>query len=122
VAVPYELVAPDPVAPVVLKLAMTTAVGFFFGVLGYAIGWLTRSSSWPMVLAAAVLFLVPFVSPWDPRNLIATLGQHVYDFWGQFELRPPLPVDPALAGVVIGGYLLAALAVLALSARRVRFR
>lgn len=121
-SIAYELMAPDPVAPVALKLAMTTAVSVFFGVIGYAIGWLTRSSSWSMVLAAAVLFLVPFVSPWDPRNLIATLGQHVYDFWGQFELHPPLPVDPVLAGVAIGGYLLAALAVLAFSARRVRLR
>lgn len=118
----YDLVRPESTSPLVLKLGMTTLVCTFFGVVGYAIGVVTRSASWPMVLAALALFLLPFVSRWDPRNLVAVLGSRVYDFWGQFEMRPPIPIaDGAALGVLVG-YLAAAAVVVVLSARSVRLR
>lgn len=77
--------------PMILKLALCFAVAVFFGLAGFAIGTVTRALTWPLVLAALALFVVPFLSAWDPRNLLAVIGSAVFDFWGQFELRPPIP-------------------------------
>lgn len=110
-AIDYELSAPTPASPLIAKLLMTLLVAVFFGFAGYAVGAVTNSTSWPMVLAAAALFVLPFVSPWDPRNLLATLGVEVYDFWGQFRMRPPLVVELPAAVAALVGYLTAAVAV-----------
>lgn len=118
----YGLVVPETTSPLPLKLLMTALVCTFFGVVGYATGVATRSASWPMVLAALALFLLPFVSRWDPRNLLAVLGARVYDFWGQFEMRPPIPLEGGTALAVLLGYLAAAAAVVVLGARSVRLR
>jgi hypothetical protein len=120
--IPYQLTYPTSGSPLVLKLLTTALVCTFFGVIGYAIGFLTRSTSWPLVLAAAVLFLLPFVSVWDPRNLLAVVGSHVYDFWGQFVLRPPLPLSTWTALAALLGYLAAAALVVVVSGRAVRMR
>lgn len=120
--IPYDLVVPESTSPLVLKLLMTALVCTFFGVVGYAIGVLTRSASWPMVLAALALFLLPFLSPWDPRNLLAVLGSGVYDFWGQFEMRPPLPIEGTTALLALLAYLAGAAAIVVLTARAVRLR
>ena len=118
----YGLIPPESTSPLGLKLLMTMLVCVFFGVLGYAIGVATRSASWPMVLAALALFVLPFLSRWDPRNLLAVLGSGVYDFWGQFEMRPPIPLAGGTALVALGAYLAAAVAVVVLGARSVRLR
>lgn len=118
----FPLVAPTAQSPIPLQAITTAAIGFFFGVLGYAIGFVTRSSSWPFVLAAAALFALPFISAWDPRNLLAVVGSQVYQFWGQFKLRPPMELDTGTAIAALLGYLVAALLVVGLSARSVRLR
>lgn len=110
--------APATPSPVLPKIAMTALVGLLFGVLGYALGAVTRSASWPMVLAGVALFVLPFVSAWDLRNLLAVLGSGVYDFWGQFEMRPPIEVGTLAAVVAVGCYLAAAGVVTALVSRR----
>ncbi|MGV1003492.1 MAG: hypothetical protein ACOYEV_01745 [Candidatus Nanopelagicales bacterium] len=116
----YDLAVPESKSPLILKLLMTSMVCTFFGVVGYAVGVVTRSASWPMVLAALALFLMPFVTRWDPRNLLAVMGSRVYDFWGQFEMRPPIPLGSGTALAVLLGYLAGAGAVVVLSARSIR--
>jgi hypothetical protein len=118
----YQLATPPSVSPLAVKLLTTAGVGLLFGVIGYAVGVVTRSASWPMVLASAVLFVVPFFAPWDPRNALAVLGRHVYDFWGQFEMRPPLPLSTGAAWAVVLGCLASSASVVGLSARYPRLR
>lgn len=109
----YPTVVPESVSPLWAKLLLSTGVAVLFGMSGYAIGLVTRSLSWPMVLAALVLFLLPFVGAWDPRNLLAVVGRNVYDFWGQFELRPPLLIDTGTAALGLLGYALVAVGITA---------
>ena len=112
------------VAPgsMIAKLAMTTLVATFFAVVGFVVGGLTRSSSWPMVLLGLALFLLPFASRWDPRNVLAVLSQRVYDFWGQFEMRPPLELSYGAALLVLVGYGLVLAAGVTVLARRLPLR
>ena len=119
--VSYDLaaVAPSPLLP---KLIMTAMVAIAFGLAGYAIAWITRSTSWPMVAAALGLFVLPFVTAWDPRNVLAVLADGVYDFWGQFQLRPPIEMAHGSALAVAVGYLTALMVMVAASARRVPLR
>lgn len=118
----YPTVAPESVSPLWAKLLTTAGTAVLFGLVGHATGLVTRSLSWPMVLAALVLFLVPFLGTWDPRNLLAAVARGVYDFWGQFELRPPLPVETWAAALGLGGYAVLAAAVTAVCvATRRRF-
>lgn len=119
----YPTIVPEPISPLWTKLLLSLAIAVLFGVTGYATGLLTRSLSWPMVLAALALFLLPFVGTWDPRNLLAAVGRNVYDFWGQFELRPPLPVDTGAAVLGLLGYAVVAIGVsVACVLARRRFR
>jgi hypothetical protein len=113
----YDLVTQPSVSPLVVKLLATAVVAMLFGVAGYAVGVITRSTLWPMIAAAGVLFVVPFASRWDPRNALAVLGAEIYDYWGQFEMRPPLPLSTPLASAVVLGCFAAAGCVVALSAR-----
>lgn len=117
-SIDYDLAYPSSKSLLVTKVMVTALVCCFFGVVGYAIGVLTKSISWPMVLAAIVLFLVPFMSAWDPRNLLAVIGVAVFDFWGQFELRPPIPVGLSTSVVALLGYATVALAFVLWRARR----
>lgn len=105
--------------PLWAKAAMTTGVALLFGLAGYLSGAITRSTSWPLVLAALALFMAPFVVMWDPRNLMAVFGVRVYDFWGQFVLRPPLPIELGTAGVLAALYAGVLVAGVAVTARRV---
>lgn len=116
--VAYPLVLPESRA-LWAKIALTAMVGLGFGLVGYLMGALTGSSSWPLVLAALALFMAPFVVAWDPRNVMAVFGSRIYDFWGQFELRPPLPITVADAGLLVGLYAAVVLAGVLLSARRI---
>lgn len=92
----YPLIDPQA-RPLSGKLLMTTAVGAVFGCLGYVIGTVTGSYSWPMVICAVILLLVPYLGAWDPRNVLTVLSVHVYDFWGQFSLRPPMGMSVRVA-------------------------
>lgn len=97
-------------------------VGVFFGLVGYVIGTVTRSPAWPMVILAAALFLLPFLSAVDPRNLVAVLASRTYDFWGQFKLRPPIDTAVPTAVVLLGLYAgVAVVVTLAVALRRSRF-
>ena len=94
--------------PLLVKSAVSALFATLWGLVGYLIGYLTRSFSWPVVLAALFLFLVPFLGKWDPRNAQAALGHHVYDFWGQFKVRSAIPTSEselvisfAIVGVLI---------------------
>lgn len=117
----YDLVVVTP-SPLVPKVFMTVLVALVFGLAGYAIAWLTRSTSWPMVAVALALFVLPFLTAWDPRNVLAVLAVGVYDFWGQFQLRPPIEMVHGTALVAALGYTSAVALVVALSARRVPLR
>lgn len=99
------LLAPAAPHPLALKLLFAAGVAVFFGLVGLALGALTRSVTWPLVACALALFVLPFTTRWDPRNLLAVVGAQVFDFWGQFQLRPPI------AGVSPGGAFLALTAV-----------
>ena len=116
----YTVVEPTSTSPLALKLAMTAGVAMFFGVVGYATGTVTGASSWPLAIFALLLFVLPFVSVWDPRNLLAIVGSHVFDYWGQFKMRPPLPLETPTAVVALTGYLAIAAGIAALlpTARR----
>lgn len=116
--VPYPLVV-DEGNPLWAKVLMTAAVGLAFGLVGYALGAVTGSGSWPLVLAALALFVAPFAASGDPRNVMAVFGSRIYDFWGQFELRPPLPLDPGTAVLALAAYVFGIVAVVALTARRI---
>jgi hypothetical protein len=117
----YDLavVTPSPLLP---KVVMTVLVAVAFGLAGYAIAWSTHSTSWPMVAAALALFTLPFLTAWDPRNVLAVLGYGVYDFWGQFQLRPPIQMAHSTALVAALGYTAAVALMVAASARRVPLR
>ena len=117
----YDLV-PVGASPLLPKLVMTAMVAFAFSLAGYAIAWLTRSTSWPLVAAALGLFVLPFVAAWDPRNVLAVLAAGVYDFWGQFQLRPPIAMTHSAALAAAVGYLVALVVLVAASARRVPVR
>lgn len=118
----YPLVFPERQTPLILQVLTTATVAVFFAVVGYAMGYLTRSYSWPIAVSAAALFALPFVAFWDPRNLLAVVGSQVYDFWGQFRLRPPLDVPVGVSAALLLVYLGVALAVVVVSARAPRLR
>lgn len=116
-AIEYQIVEPNSMSPLALKLVLTMAFALFFGVLGYATGVVTGSTSWPLVIFTALLFLLPFMSIWDPRNLMAVLGSQVYDFWGQFRMRPPLEAGLTTSALALVGYGAVVLALAALFPR-----
>lgn len=110
-----------PIAPLAAKIGFSVAVGGLFGLIGLAIGEVTRSTSWPLVIVAAALFMLPFVSVWDPRNLVAVAAMSVFDFWGQFSLRPPIAAPTTTAVFALTGYgIVALLAALVIARGRSR--
>lgn len=96
--VPFALVEDEQMSALGPKIALSIGVAVLFGLVGYTCGALTGSSSWPIVILGVVLFAVPFLGAWDPRNALAVVATRVYDFWGQFELRPPQ--DLSMVGAV----------------------
>lgn len=99
----------DSPRPLTVKLAVSALFAVVWGLVGYLVGHVTRSFSWPIVLAALFLFMVPFLGKWDPRNAQTVIGHHTFDFWGQFKLRPAihmsgteLALGVGLVAVVVG--------------------
>jgi hypothetical protein len=119
----YPVVTPPSVSPLTLQFAVSLGIATVFGAVGYAIGALTGSTSWPVVGAALILFLVPIQGAADPRNAMAVLGEHVFNFWGQFKLRPPAAMSLGAAGLVLITMLAVSVAVALLMPRpRARYR
>lgn len=119
----YPVVAPTSASPQALQFAVSLGIATVFGAVGYAIGALTGSTSWPVVGAALILFPVPIQGAADPRNAMAVLGEHVFNFWGQFKLRPPAAMSLGAAGLVLVMLLAASVAVALLLPRpRARYR
>jgi hypothetical protein len=88
----------------VAQILFTAATAMFFGLLGLFIGLVTRTALLPGLLAGALLMVVPFAGPYDPRNILTTAGQSVFNFWGGFSPRTlfPVPLDAGLALMVLG--------------------
>lgn len=107
--------------PFLVKCAVSILFAALWGLLGYLIGYVTRSFSWSILLAALFLFVVPFMGKWDPRNAQAVLGHHVYDFWGQFKVRTAIPMSGLEMAISFG--LMGVLIVVGLvrAARRPRY-
>ncbi|XAS66830.1 hypothetical protein V3C33_15305 [Micrococcaceae bacterium Sec5.7] len=82
------------------QIGFSAATAFFFGQLGFFVGLATRSIVLPSLLAFALLMVAPFAGPYDPRNILSTAGQWVFNFWGGFTPRAMFPV-PAGVGLLL---------------------
>ena len=109
----------QPFAP---KVAFALAVAVAFLVLGYLLARVSHTMSWPFLVVALALFVLPIVVSWDPRNLMAAVGRDVLDFWGQFKVWPTVEVDPGRALMVGLAEVAAMLLVVLLTNRRVPAR
>jgi hypothetical protein len=87
-----------------VQILFSAATAVFFGLLGLFVGLVTRTTLLPGLLAGALLMIVPFAGPYDPRNILSTAGQTVFNFWGGFTPRQlfPVPLDAGLALMVLG--------------------
>lgn len=86
------------------QIIFSAATAMFFGLLGLFVGLVTRTTLIPGLVAGALLMVVPFAGPYDPRNILTTAGQAVFNFWGGFSPRTlfPVPLDAGLTLMVLG--------------------
>ncbi|MGO4144586.1 hypothetical protein AB4Y77_05830 [Paenarthrobacter sp. YAF11_1] len=94
----------------VVHIAFATAVAVAFGLLGLFIGLVARSMLIPCLAAGALLLLLPFAGPYDPRNILTATAEGVFNYWGGFNPRPPFPVWTEL-GVLLSVVSLAVVSV-----------
>ncbi len=95
----------------IVQIAFAAAVAVAFGLLGLFIGLVARSMLIPCLAAGALLLLVPFAGPYDPRNILTAAAEGVFNYWGGFNPRPPFPVRTDL-GVLLSVASLAVMAAL----------
>lgn len=107
----FPLEVPTSAVSLAVKAGISCAITLFFGVLGHSLGALTRAFAWPMVACALVLFVAPFLWAADPRNVVSVLSLTGMEFWGQFRMRPPIPLSTENAVLLLIGYLCGALAI-----------
>lgn len=88
----------------VVQILFSAATALFFGLLGLFLGLVIRTTLIPGLMAGALLMVVPFAGPYDPRNILTAAGQTVFNFWGGFTPRTlsPVPLDAGLALMVLG--------------------
>lgn len=117
----FDVQAPSNNNPVA-QVGFSAATAFFFGQLGFFVGLATRAIVLPSLLAFALLMVAPFAGPYDPRNILSTAGQWVFNFWGGFTPRALFPV-PAGAGLLLMFLALCSIAACCLLvwARRTKF-
>ena len=106
----------------IVQIAFATAVAVGFGLLGLFIGLVARSMLTPCLAAGALLLLLPFAGPYDPRNILMASAEGVFNYWGGFNPRPPFPVWTELGVLVsIAGLTLVALVSTAVWSRMSKF-
>ncbi|NQD89240.1 hypothetical protein HP499_15750 [Paenarthrobacter sp. CM16] len=76
----------------IIQIAFATAVAVGFGWLGLFTGLVVRSMLIPCLAAGALLLLLPFAGPYDPRNILTAAAEGVFNYWGGFNPRAPFPV------------------------------
>ena len=119
--VPAELagVEINRVGALLPGVAVALASCVFFGLVGLALGTIFRSAIAPLIGFLVVNFIVPILSPFDPRNLLSALGHQAFTFEGPFQLVEPRSVSPGLSALGLVAVVLALLALAwLLSARR----
>lgn len=99
----------------VIQIAFASAVAVGFGLLGLFVGLVARSMLIPCLAAGALLLLLPFAGPYDPRNILTAAAEGVFNYWGGFNPRAPFPVWTEL-GVVLSVVALALVAVVSTAA------
>ncbi|WP_311214497.1 MULTISPECIES: hypothetical protein [unclassified Arthrobacter] len=85
----------------IVQIAFAAAVAVGFGLLGLSIGLVAKSMLIPCLAAGALLLLLPFAGPYDPRNILTTAAEGVFNYWGGFNPRPPFPVWTELGVLVL---------------------
>ncbi|WP_354230235.1 hypothetical protein [Arthrobacter bambusae] len=76
----------------IVQIAFASAVAASFGLLGLFVGLAVRSMLIPCLAAGALLLLLPFAGPYDPRNILTAAAEGIFNYWGGFNPRPPFPV------------------------------
>ncbi|MFF1830546.1 hypothetical protein [Paenarthrobacter sp. NPDC058040] len=90
----------------VLQVVFSSSIAAAFGLLGFFVGLVSRAMTLPCLAAGGLLMVAPFAGAYDPRNIISTIGQGVFNFWGGFSPRPSFPVDPGIGLIMLLGCLL----------------
>lgn len=121
-SIDFETLTPESRMHILGKVGFSVLVSMFFGVWGYALGYLTRSALVPTIAATLYLFVLQFFSALDPRNLLAHLSMGVFDYWGGFKIRPPIEVTTTVAVAMLIVYSAIPLAIMTLSARTPKVR
>ncbi|WP_458107193.1 hypothetical protein M1D51_16010 [Arthrobacter sp. R3-55] len=75
----------------IIQIAFASAVAVGFGLLGLFVGIVVRSMLIPCLAAGALLLLLPFAGPYDPRNILTAAAEGVFNYWGGFNPRAPFP-------------------------------
>ncbi|MDQ4502559.1 hypothetical protein [Sinomonas sp. ASV322] len=88
-AVTYSPTASNPV----MQVAFSALVAVFFCLIGLFVGAASRMLLVPSLACILVLMMVPFAGGGDPRNLMATIGRGVFNYWSGFNPNLPLPAD-----------------------------
>lgn len=105
-----------------VQVAFSAGVAVLFGLLGLFIGLVARSMLIPSLAAGGLLMLMPFTWSYDPRNILTAAGEGVFNYWGGFKPRPPLPVETTFGlGMLCGGLVLVALISIAVWSRMSKF-
>ncbi|WP_026547558.1 hypothetical protein [Paenarthrobacter nicotinovorans] len=99
----------------IIQIAFASAVAVGFGLLGLFVGLVVRSMLIPCLAAGALLLLLPFAGPYDPRNILTAAAEGVFNYWGGFNPRAPFPVWTEL-GVVLSVVALVLVAVVSTAA------
>lgn len=121
-SIDFETLTPESRMHILGKVGFSVLVSMFFGVWGYALGYLTRSALVPTIAATLYLFVLQFFSALDPRNLLTHLSMGAFDYWGGFKIRPPIEVTTTVAVAMLIVYSAIPLAIMTLSARTPKVR
>lgn len=99
---PYSVAGAATGSPAA-QIAFSTSVAILFGLLGLFVGLVARSMLIPSLSAGALLMVAPFAGPYDPRNVLTSAGEGIFNYWGGFSPRPPYPVHVELGLAFMGG-------------------
>ncbi|WP_422934354.1 hypothetical protein [Sinomonas sp. P47F7] len=77
----------------VLQIAFSVSVATFFCLIGLFVGAASRMLLVPSLACVLALMILPFVGGGDPRNLMATIGRAVFNYWSGFNPNAPLPAE-----------------------------
>ncbi|WP_415854226.1 hypothetical protein [Sinomonas sp. G460-2] len=83
----------------VLQATFSVLVATSFCLIGLFVGAASRMLLLPSLACVLVLMILPFVGGGDPRNLMATIGRSVFNYWSGFNPNAPLPAESWLLWV-----------------------